>query len=96
MPTIYIGEPPITHQFYKIYCLKPHHWVVCLAGRQGLETRYFKPFKETFPTKSAALKWRKEILAKSPYDYWIAPEGKYLLDYSGNLKPCHKTEKIKK
>lgn len=93
MSILYVGDPPVSHQFYRIYQTREKEWVVCLAGRQGLGTRYFKPYKETFPSKAQARIWRIETLAESPNDYWVAPEGKYLLDKDGNLVPCRKTER---
>jgi hypothetical protein len=93
MSILYVGEPPVTHQFYRIYQLSTGEWVVCLAGRQGLGTRYFRPYSKRFKTKKAATEWRGETLADSPNSYWVAPTGKYLLDQYGSLVPCHKTEK---
>lgn len=92
MSMLYVGDPPVTHQFYRIYQIPTSEWVVCLAGRQGLGTRYFKPHIKRFKTKKLAIEWRKETLADSPNSYWTAPEGKYLLDQYGELVPCRKTE----
>lgn len=92
MSILYVGDTPVTHQFYRIYQTSSGEWAVCLAGRQNLGTRYFKPYRERFRTKKAAIQWRQSTLAKTPNDYWVADSGKYLLDKDGNLVPCHKTE----
>lgn len=88
---IWIGPAPLTHQFFAIVRTSTG-WAVCLAGRQGLGTRYMTPHNKRFDTKREAKEWRDQILASKPSDYWIAPEGKYLLDENGELRPCFKTK----
>lgn len=82
----------LTHQFYAIVDTNTG-WTICLAGRQGLGTHYCTPVSLRFRTKRLAKEWRDKHLAKSPVDYWIAEEGKYLLRENGELVPCWRTEK---
>lgn len=82
----------LTHEFFAVVYTNTG-WTVCLAGRQGCGTHYCTPVSLRFRTKRLAKEWRDSYLAKKPYDYWIAEEGKYLLNERGELTPCLRTKK---
>lgn len=92
MNRVWIGPPPLTHQFFAIVWTSTG-WSICVAGRQGIGTSYCTPISLRFPTRKKAIEWRHEHLADKPSSYWVAPEGKWLINEKGNLQPCFKTER---